>query len=111
MVKAFKDVFIFFSRVVAPGKGATVGGYKFQNFGAHSDHYPCAYLTAAAAIGMTKADVDIFISRLEKVLAKTKAPKNGSSGDNPDDVEIGECVEVNASKQSHASRVEGDSQE
>lgn len=100
---------------MAPGKDSTVSGYRFKNFGAHSDLYPCAYLTAAAAIGMTTADVDTFISRLEKVLAKTKAKKTDDSQDKPDNVDIviGESVVVNgaASKQSPASRVEGDGQE
>ncbi|XP_033756838.1 O-phosphoseryl-tRNA(Sec) selenium transferase-like [Pecten maximus] len=61
------------TRVVAPtGKVSDINGQKFCNFGAHSDVYPCSYLTAAAGIGMTKGDVDTFISRLDKVLSKCK---------------------------------------
>ena len=50
---------------------------KFQNFGAHSNEYPCAYLTAAAAIGVTKEDINTFVKRLGKVLEsfKTKEDK------------------------------------
>ena len=63
----------FFSRVVAKtGKTTEVSGQKFLNFGSHSDSYPCNYLTAAAAIGMTKNDVDLFITRLDQVLKKSK---------------------------------------
>ena len=49
-----------------------MSGQKFLNFGAHCDSYPCNYLTAAAAIGMTKNDVDLFITRLDQVLKKSK---------------------------------------
>lgn len=49
-----------------------VSGHTFQGFGAHSNNYRCAYLTAAAAIGMTKEDVDSFIKRLDKVFIKCK---------------------------------------
>lgn len=59
-------------RVVAPGSNRTIGPHTFINWGAHSDHYPCAYLTAAAAIGMTRGDVDTFLKRLDKTLLKFK---------------------------------------
>ncbi|KAK7110099.1 hypothetical protein V1264_014027 [Littorina saxatilis] len=72
--------FVSGTRVVAPGKENTIGGYTFQNFGAHCNSYPTAYLTAAAAVGMTKADVDTFISRLTKVLAKVKGVKSETCG-------------------------------
>ena len=42
----------------------------FTGWGAHANNYRCAYLTAAAAIGMTKSDVDTFLKRLDKCLAK-----------------------------------------
>ena len=66
-------LFFFYNRVVAKtGKITDVSGQKFLNFGAHCDDYPCNYLTAAAAIGMTKKDIDLFISRLDQVLKKSK---------------------------------------
>jgi len=49
-----------------------VSGHKFVGFGSHSNSYPCCYLTAAAAVGMQKQDVDSFIKRLDKVLGKFK---------------------------------------
>lgn len=57
-------------RVVAPGSDKTIGPHTFANWGAHHDGYPCAYFTAAAAVGMRKEEVDIFADRLEKVFVK-----------------------------------------
>ncbi|KAK6178106.1 hypothetical protein SNE40_012935 [Patella caerulea] len=70
--------FVSGTRVVAPGKNNTVGGHLFKNFGSHSDVYPFSYLTAAAAIGMTRNDVNLFITRLDKVLTKCKTNKTDS---------------------------------
>ncbi|XP_060566006.1 O-phosphoseryl-tRNA(Sec) selenium transferase-like [Ruditapes philippinarum] len=69
--------FVSGARVVCQtGKETSVSGLKFLNFGAHFDNFPCSYLTAAAAVGMTKSDVDTFISRLEQVLKKFKKKEN-----------------------------------
>lgn len=43
-----------------------VGKYEFSNYGSHCEGYPHAYFTAAAAIGIEREDVDVFIERLEK---------------------------------------------
>ena len=59
-------------RVVRKGEVKEVSGHTFYGFGSHSNEYPCSYLTAAAAIGMQKEDVDLFIKRLDKVLTKLK---------------------------------------
>ena len=59
-------------RVVRKGEVKEVSGHTFHGFGSHSKEYPCSYLTAAAAIGMQKEDVDLFIKRLDKVLTKLK---------------------------------------
>ena len=60
-------------RVVTPGSRKTIGKHDFANWGAHYDGYPCSYLTAAAAIGMKREEVDIFCKRLSKTLAKFKS--------------------------------------
>ncbi|XP_064630188.1 O-phosphoseryl-tRNA(Sec) selenium transferase-like isoform X2 [Lineus longissimus] len=65
------------TRVVPPGESKTVSGYTFTGFGSHMNRYPCAYLTAAASIGITKADVDLFVKRLDKVLVKWKEQFKG----------------------------------
>ena len=54
------------TRVIAPGKTQTVAGTAFEGYGSSHDAYPCAYLTAAAAIGTSKAEVDEFCNRLAK---------------------------------------------
>ncbi|CAH3020768.1 unnamed protein product [Porites evermanni] len=61
------------ARVVSPDSTKEINGYVFTGWGAHAQHYRCAYLTAAAAIGMTKADVDTFLKRLDKCLSKFSA--------------------------------------
>ena len=66
-------MFVFLFRVVAPGSTKEINGHVFTGWGAHAQNYRCAYLTAAAAIGMTKADVDTFLKRLDKCLAKFTA--------------------------------------
>ncbi|KAJ7336496.1 hypothetical protein OS493_011699 [Desmophyllum pertusum] len=58
------------ARVVPPGSTKEINGHLFTGWGAHAQNYRCAYLTAAAAIGMTKADVDTFLKRLDKCLSK-----------------------------------------
>ena len=45
--------------------------YKFiQGWGSHYDNTDAPYITAAAAIGMTQNDINLFIKRLDKVLAQ-----------------------------------------
>ena len=47
-------------------------------YGAHHDSYPTAYITAAAAMGIRQADVDLFLKRFDKALGewkKVEAPK------------------------------------
>ncbi len=52
------------TRVVARGKRQEVGGLAFAGYGAHTDAYPCDYLTVAAALGTSEADIDQFLLRL-----------------------------------------------
>eukprot|EP00898_Chlorokybus_atmophyticus_P008630 jgi/Chlat1/8769/Chrsp90S09246 len=56
------------TRVIAQGENKTVCGMKLQGFGASHDRYPVSYLTAAAAIGTTKQEVELFLDRLSKCL-------------------------------------------
>lgn len=44
----------------------------FAGWGAHHSNYPIPYLTAAAALGMKRNDIDLFVHRLDKVLSKLK---------------------------------------
>ena len=63
-------------RVFCPsGKVSEVDGHKFVNFGSHTDAYPHAYLNVAAAVGMQKEEVNLFIDRLEKCWKDLMASK------------------------------------
>ena len=55
-----------------------------SGWGAHHPNYPHGYLTAAAALGITKADVETFVTRLEKCLKKrcNKLRERAGEGDN-----------------------------
>ncbi|XP_015272243.1 PREDICTED: O-phosphoseryl-tRNA(Sec) selenium transferase [Gekko japonicus] len=70
------------ARVVPLGSLQTVSGYAFKGFMSHTDSYPCAYLNAASAIGMSKQDVDVFLKRLDKCL-KTLAKGKNHGKDTP----------------------------
>lgn len=63
-----------FLRVVVPGENKTVvpNGHLFKNFGSHSSISDTPYFTAAAAIGIKRCDVDLFIKRLTKILENVK---------------------------------------
>ncbi|KAK8387160.1 hypothetical protein O3P69_018073 [Scylla paramamosain] len=71
-------------RVVTPNQIKTIAGVTLKGWGAHHPNYPHGYLTAAAALGMTKADVDTFMGRLEKCLKKisSKLRERGAEDDN-----------------------------
>ncbi len=56
-------------RIVTAKERKSVAGITFDCYGAHIDGYPTGpYLTAACAIGLSKAEVDLFLSRLDKTL-------------------------------------------
>ncbi|RNA21717.1 O-phosphoseryl-tRNA(Sec) selenium transferase [Brachionus plicatilis] len=65
-------------RVVVPGvhKSVVSNGHLFKNFGSHSSSTDYSYLTAAAAIGVKIADIDLFIKRLNKILESAKTPSH-----------------------------------
>ena len=61
---------------VAPGRGAEpreIDGHAFPAYGAHADDYPEPYLTVAAAVGMSEADVDVLLRRLDDTIREYKA--------------------------------------
>ena len=53
-------------------KTQTVGNVTLTGFGAHHDAYPHTYITAAAGLGATRKDVDLFVARLEKELLQPR---------------------------------------
>lgn len=54
---------------MARGASKAIEDHSFKGYGSHCDDYPHSYLTAAAAIGMTRRDVDLFAKRLDKAMA------------------------------------------
>ncbi|KAG2465612.1 O-phosphoseryl-tRNA(Sec) selenium transferase [Polypterus senegalus] len=67
------------ARVVPLGNEQTVSGHVFKGFMSHATEYPCPYLNAAAAIGITKQDVDLCIKRLDKCLKNIKKGQTDQS--------------------------------
>lgn len=61
------------TRVISGEAKKSVDGYSFQAWGAHSTELGLPYLTAAATVGMTKSDVDVFVKKLSRVLACSSA--------------------------------------
>lgn len=60
------------TRVVPRGQLKSVGGVGFTGYGASVTDYPHDYLTAACAIGLSVAELDEFVVRLDKTLRKAK---------------------------------------
>lgn len=54
------------TRVLCSGKQQTIAGITFDNYGCHTAGYGHPYVNAAAAIGGSQDEVDVFISRLVK---------------------------------------------
>ncbi|KAK7070844.1 hypothetical protein SK128_002687 [Halocaridina rubra] len=78
------------TRVIATTDAKTISGHTFQGWGSHASDYPVAYLTAAASIGMTAEDINLFVQRLDKCLQKFMAQRNEnntSKEDNEDNLD------------------------
>ena len=60
------------TRVVSPTEVRRIDRWTFTGYGAQCDAYPCAYITAAAAIGMTIADVGVYCDRLDATITEYK---------------------------------------
>lgn len=58
------------TRVVTRVSCKTLCGFTFENYGASYSEYPCAYLTAACALGISEREIDLFLRRLKKALTK-----------------------------------------
>lgn len=54
------------TRVLSNGKTQVIGGISFQDYGCHTAGYPHPYMNAAAALGGSKQEVDVFVGRLVK---------------------------------------------
>jgi len=90
-------------RVVTLGTEKEIAGHRFTGFGAHYSNYLCTYLTAAAALGITKSDVDNFIRRLDKVFVKKMTATDEA-------VNVMSLLTVNGSEASTVSDSQDDKQ-
>lgn len=63
------------TRVVPRGQHKSVGGVDFIGYGASVDGYPHDYLTAACAVGLSAAELDEFLLRLDKAIRKAKGQR------------------------------------
>jgi O-phospho-L-seryl-tRNASec:L-selenocysteinyl-tRNA synthase len=63
------------TRVIPRESTKTLGGLEFKGFGSSVDDYPCAYMTAACAIGVSEAEVSEFFVRLDKTFKEYKKAK------------------------------------
>ena len=53
-------------------------GCQFLNYGSHSDAYPVLpFFNAAAAIGQTREEIDLFIVRLDEAFTTLRGVKSG----------------------------------
>ncbi|XP_067117514.1 O-phosphoseryl-tRNA(Sec) selenium transferase [Osmerus mordax] len=66
------------ARVVPMGREQTVSGHTFRGFMAHSEAYPCPYLNAASAVGITRHDVELSMKRLDRCLKSLRREKVNS---------------------------------
>ncbi|CAM9513228.1 unnamed protein product, partial [Laminaria digitata] len=60
------------TRVVPRGQPKSIGGVHFTGYGASVSGYPHDYLTAACAVGLSPAELEEFLVRLDKALRKVK---------------------------------------
>lgn len=68
------------TRVLTCGKQQDVAGITFADYGCHISGYPHPYMTAAAALGTTKADVDVFVVRLVRAYKELQAKWRRAAG-------------------------------
>jgi O-phospho-L-seryl-tRNASec:L-selenocysteinyl-tRNA synthase len=81
-------------RVVPVGTVCKVSGCELVGFGSHCSKYPVPYFTAAAALGLTRSDVDVFIKKLFKIYVETMKynslpPEVGSGAGTLSDADLG----------------------
>jgi O-phospho-L-seryl-tRNASec:L-selenocysteinyl-tRNA synthase len=60
------------TRVVPRFDVKKMGGQLFVGYGSSTDQYPCAYMTAACAIGGSTSEMTEFLSRLDKTMKEPK---------------------------------------
>jgi O-phospho-L-seryl-tRNASec:L-selenocysteinyl-tRNA synthase len=64
------------TRVVPRAQVKAMGGHELIGFGSSTSNYAHSYMTAACAIGVSVAEIDEFLVRLDKTLAEFYSKKN-----------------------------------
>lgn len=64
------------ARIVPMNETKKIDGHEFLNWGSHHSNNAIPYITAAAAIGIHRSEIDGFLDKLDKILLKIK--NNGS---------------------------------
>lgn len=67
------------TRVVARGQRKSIAGVEFEGYGASVKGYPHDYLTAACALGLSLAELDEFLVRLDNTIRKVKGKRAGKA--------------------------------
>ncbi|XP_055548376.1 O-phosphoseryl-tRNA(Sec) selenium transferase isoform X2 [Wyeomyia smithii] len=71
-------------RVVNSKDCKTIAGHSFQAWGAHCDFASVPYLTASAAIGVSRDEIDTFLEKLRRVFQDWKAEHTSVASDKTD---------------------------
>lgn len=98
------------TRVVPHGQHKSVGGVDFTGYGASVTGYPHDYLTAACAVGLSVAELDEFLLRLDKTIRKAKGEKAAGAGAwsaSPEDARTGTGTRARARISSKARQGNG----
>ncbi|XP_037729886.1 O-phosphoseryl-tRNA(Sec) selenium transferase [Drosophila subpulchrella] len=67
------------ARVVVPGQTKTIDGHEFVDFGSHRNELKVPYLTVAAALGITREEIDKFFDIFGKCWRQLSQNKNEST--------------------------------
>jgi O-phospho-L-seryl-tRNASec:L-selenocysteinyl-tRNA synthase len=70
------------TRVLTNGKQQTIAGITFQDYGTHTTGPPHPYMNAAAAIGGSKQEVDVFLGRLVKTYRELQGKWQARAAEN-----------------------------
>lgn len=65
-----------FHRVVSCLDFKTIGGVRFESYGAHNDAFPEPYVTFACAIGMERREVDALVIKLRKTFVEWRGKRD-----------------------------------
>lgn len=65
--------------MLSNGKQQVIGGITFQDYGCHTAGYPHPYLNAAAALGGSRQEVDVFVGRMVRTYQELREKWTGQA--------------------------------